>query len=121
MLGFGSTEEKLEKEIEKSIRDYVAEAAHNRDSQYFDEAIIGDVTGWIKDRANESQAEGEKWKTAESPPERYSYFWCHVLADSSAIVFILTVHHISRRHALSPDGWGMMRTEPVVVVKASES
>lgn len=76
---------------------------------------------WMNSLSHGSRSLGDEYKHAEKYPDRYTYYFASVVSDASHLVFIITFHHINRRHALSPDGWGMMRTERVFYVGTKEA
>jgi hypothetical protein len=124
VIGFGDTEKRFEERLEEKFRDHVAEQYSERDDCYFTDDFTKEIGKWANGLAMESQEAGEQYKTSETYPDRYSYFWCNTVADASHIVFIMSIHHINRRHGFSPDGWALLKTERVFCVKewdASES
>ena len=120
-LGFGSTEKKYESDLEDKIKAYIDEWYYEETDNYFTESFVKKVREWVDGLAKESRDIGDKYKKAETYPERYSYFWATTIADASHIVFILKLHHINRRHALSPDGWGCMTSEMLFYVDEWEA
>lgn len=120
VLGFGQTEKDFERGLEDKIRARVVGELIPRDSLYFSDEAIEDVRKWIGVIAEESQKKADEYGEAENFPDRYSRFWASVVASASYIVFIISVHHINRRHAMSPDGWGMMKSELVFYIPHSE-
>jgi len=45
-------------------------------------------------------------------PERYTYFFSHVFNVTDSGYYVsFTMHHINRRHAMSPDGWALWATD----------
>lgn len=117
IIGFGSTEEKVEETLEKECKDLVIDYANNYPADYFTDEFIQDIEGWAKDKAVKSREIGNGYKNSDTYPERYSYYWISVVGDPSYIVFIVSFHHINRRHAFSPDGWAMMRSERCFYVR----
>ncbi len=117
VIGFGSTEEKFERDEEQAIREFVDDLYHKERPDYFNDGFVKVVREWLNDRAQVLHAQAGKYKTAEQFPDRYSRYWPTVIADASHIVFLLSMHHINRRHAMSPDGWALMQTEPMFVIK----
>lgn len=121
VLGFGDTEKRHEANLEEAIRLHVVEQYALRDDQYFTDAFAKEVEAWVKDMAAKGQAAADEYKEAEKFPDRYSRFWVSVLHDTSHIVCILSIHHINRRHAMSPDGWAMMQTERLIHMDVHEA
>jgi hypothetical protein len=117
VIGFGDVEKRYEENLESKIRDYVAEQYSERGDCYFADDFTKEIGKWANGLAMESQEIGEQYKKSETYPDHYSYFWCNTLGDASHIVFIISIHHINRRHGLSPDGWALMKTERVFCVK----
>ena len=79
------------------------------------------MTTWMNSLSYGSRSLGDEYKHAEDYPDRYTYYFASAASDASHLVFIITFHHINRRHALSPDGWGMMRTERIFYVGTEEA
>ena len=119
-LGFGSTEQNFEISEEKAIRDYVAERFAASDDSYFSDAFVNEIRAWLNDRANELHEAAARYRGAPEFPDRYSRYWPSVVADASHIVIILSVHHVNRRHALSPDGWALLQRKPIFLIEALE-
>lgn len=111
IIGFGSTETALESQIEKELSDLVERQYQDESSDYFNDDFVALIKALADDMASESHRESDKYREAEKFPDRYSSFWIYTLGDRNHIAFIVTFHHINRRHAFSPDGWAMMRTE----------
>ncbi|KKM76731.1 hypothetical protein LCGC14_1377120 [marine sediment metagenome] len=91
MIGFGSTEERVEEEVLDRIRR--GDSPKDIEKEY-------NETADINDKLDRSKAK-----------DRYSritiFDWgCHHLEVS--------FHHVNRQHALSPDGWAGMLTERLV-------
>lgn len=116
IIGFGSTEKNFEDELEEKIRKHVIDEHVKESHQYFSEDFLIRMRNEINTLSADSLKTGEKYKIATDYPDRYSYFWGNVLSDACCIVFILTFHHINRRHAFSSDGWAMMKNERVFYV-----
>ncbi len=116
IIGFGEKEKRLENQIEEAICLHVLEQYCLSDAVYFTDEFKEHVALWANDMSLKSREAADIYKTAENPPERYSYFWISVVADASHMCFIVKFHHINRRHALSPDGWAVMLNEHVFCV-----
>lgn len=121
VLGFGDTEKRYEEKLEESIRSLVIEQYSATDLVYFTDQFVDDVTALVQAMSSDSQKTAESYRGASEHPDRYSYFWVSVVASASHLVFILKIHHVNRRHALSPDGWGMMKTERLFYVDPQEA
>lgn len=118
VLGFGSTEKAFEDAEERAIGEYITERFQATDDGYFSDELIADITKWIKARADDLHAQSKVHKKAAEYPSRYSEYWPTVLSDASHIAVVMSVHHINRRHAMSPDGWAVMQTRPVFVFRS---
>ncbi len=58
-----------------------------------------------------------KKMSREEAPERYSYFWYFYHEVYEGKYFVeFTFHHINRKHALSPDGWALLKTKWILSV-----
>ena len=119
VIGFGSTEQSFEDAEERAIRDYIENRFTSLGLDYFTDEFRNEIAKWLDKRGKESQRIAETYKTAADYPSRYSYYWPSVLADPSKMVVIVTYHHINRRHAMSADGWALLRTEKLFLVKIS--
>lgn len=82
ILGFGCTEEEQRNVIKEAIKANGLE---------------------VTKKEFKVRAEIYDKQSKEDAPERYTYFYAY---DNKIIFF-----HINRRHALSPDGWGLLRVE----------
>lgn len=120
IIGFGSTEKQFETDLENKIKEHVTSAYSSNGDSYFTEAFCREIDKWVNGVAKESQERGELYKKAESHPDRYSYFWVSTVNNASHLVFILSIHHINRRHAFSPDGWALFQTKPLFCVSTSD-
>ena len=120
VLGFGSTEQDFEAEEERAIRDYIERRYNEAGLNYFTDTFVESVRAWLKERAAALRAKEAEYKDAAEYPTRYSYYWPVVVADASYIVVILRIHHINRRHAMSPDGWALMLTKPMFLIESIE-
>lgn len=116
MIGFGSTEIKVQDALEEKIRLKVSEFFKEESEVYFNDKLINRINDWLSAISNEAKAKSEEYKEAAIFPERYSYFYPTIINDASHIVFILKFNHINRRHALSPDGWAMMQTDKIFYI-----
>ena len=107
ILGFGSTEKETANRI-------IAECA----TALRTDGLRGIATVQEKYRVEEEKFEG---MTRETAPERYSYFWasCHEVYHGRYFVEF-TIHHVNRRHPLSPDGWVLLVTKWILSVDSDE-
>jgi hypothetical protein len=119
-VGFGSTEQAFEAAEEATIREHIKARYSELALDYFTDEFVKEVTTWVTARSKALHAKAAEYKSATDHPSRYSTYWPSVVADASHIVVILSVHHINRRHAWSPDGWALLQTKPVFVVENSE-
>lgn len=110
VLGFGSTEKDFERQECDFVDKVVGEHIVSKDS-YFDEKIVKEIEKEIQKRADRYQKLSEGYRTSEKYPDRYSYYFFKLLHDYTDLVVIFTFMHINRRHAFSPDGWALLRTE----------
>ena len=120
-VGFGSTEEAFEQEAEKAATDYIDSRLAQSDLTFFDDDLVKDVSKWLGETAAALRAKAQEFDNSLDPPDRYSYFWTRVASSASDIVVIFTFMHINRRHALSPDGWGLLRTTRLVHVSTLDT
>jgi len=119
IIGFGKTETDFENALEEKLFEIVEkeyDCEHDMFSDGFIERMKKAVNGWAK----ESQDKADEYKTAENYPSRYTQFWAYTLGDCNYCVFVITFHHINRRHGLSPDGWALMRTEKAFAVSVQD-
>lgn len=119
-IGFGSTEQAFESAEEKAFEDFVTRSASEQRLDYFTKEFHGLVSGWLEDRARAFKSVSEAHDKAQSPPPRYSYYYPYLLDDANYMIAVVKFMHINRRHALSPDGWGLMQTERIFKVKHSD-
>jgi hypothetical protein len=117
-IGFGTTEQTYEAELEKRIRDEVASRI-SESPFIFSCEFTASIELWLYDLSLASREEADNYKTGDHP-DRYSYFYDTTLGDASYLVFILRFHHINRRHPCSPDGWALMQTERVFYIRHGE-
>lgn len=103
ILGFGATEKetamKIIKECAAAVKENGKDGVATVEKKYRDaEAVHSSMP-------------------REDAPERYSHFWSnfHEIYDGKVIVEF-TIHHINRRHALSPDGWALLVTRWILRV-----
>jgi len=120
VIGFGSAEKAFEEAEEFAIREFVASSYKEMGCEYITPELTRRVDDWCKERAQRYQQKADEYRDAADHPDRYSRYWATVLDNASHIVVILTFHHINRRHALSPDGWGMMEAERLVHIRSSD-
>lgn len=109
VLGFGSTENDFERQ-ECEFVEKVARGNIGKDS-YFDEKTIKNIERTIQERADCYHKLSEEYRASEKYPDRYSYYFFKLLHDYTDLVIIFTFMHINRRHAFSPDGWALLKTE----------
>ncbi len=112
ILGFGSTETAFEAAEENAFNRAVLEMfRESGEAHFFTPEVIEKVGKWLDKRAREYRAKDVEYKTATDFPERYSYYYPHVLGDASHIVAVVSFSHINRRHPMSPDGWALLSTK----------
>lgn len=111
VLGFGVTEKQFEENLEDFLLDYVTKEYSASKQVYFENEFVARVETWAKNLALNSQEKAREYKTSADYPDRYTSYWISVVSSASYIVFIVTFHHVNRRHAMSPDGWGIMATK----------
>ena len=117
-LGFGSTEKDFAENEMQFVRDWCADYEKEHPNVYWsEESFVSALKLAIGERAKKYKSDDEKYKTATEYPNRYSYFWFTVYTDTSSVVVVFDIHHINRRHALSPDGWALMVGEYTVRVR----
>jgi hypothetical protein len=122
MIGFGSTEQKYEEQVETLLRGRVEEMHAESSSQSgFSDELIAAFKKYVDGLAVDSRRASDGYKDAEQYPDRYSSFHAYVLGDCNYIVVILSFMHINRRHAFSPDGWAGMQSERAVVIDEWEA
>lgn len=114
VLGFGVTEENFEKSEEAFIKAGVRAIVKDSGAVYFDEALVEKIKRWVENRAFEWQEKGEGYKNSETHPDRYTYYWVSTLSNTRHLVFIISYHHINRRHAMSPDGWALLANKRII-------
>lgn len=117
-LGFGSIEQDFEASEEAAIREFVTDRFNALGLDYITPEFAKEVRAWVQKRADGLHADADRYKTAATFPDRYSHYWPTVIDDASHIVVILSMHHVNRRHAMSPDGWALLQREPVFVIKS---
>ena len=86
-IGFGSVEKREEQKIEWALYDLDEESNH---------ATIKAVQNYWKRKADQYDR-----LSKEDAPERYTIFYL----SGGEFTFL----HINRRHALSPDGWALLK------------
>lgn len=118
ILGFGSTEQAFVRGEEAAIREQIAERFGKAGLSYFTAELKTNVSNWLTARAASLHAKAAGYKGSADFPDRYSYYWPTVLDDANHIVVILKTHHINRRHAMSPDGWALMKEQAVFLFEA---
>jgi len=116
MIGFGSTETHVEEALESAFTEYVKHRYATHPVCCFTDEFIKDAEGWLDDKGEQSRAIAKTYDEHPDHPDRYSYFYPHVTSSASAIVALVTFHHINRRHGLSPDGWALMKTERTIII-----
>lgn len=87
ILGFGSTEENVRREVKEALLSAMANKQNTDDV----------LKPW-NDKADEYDKLSQ-----DQAPERYSRIWFY----GNKLIF----HHINRRHAFSPDGWALLKIE----------
>lgn len=121
IIGFGETETRLESKIEELFITHVQEQFAKIPATSFTEAFIKDIRKWAGKTAENSRDVAEQYREATQYPDRYSSFWCYTLADCNHIAFIISFHHINRRHAFSPDGWALLKSKRVFEIDTWEA
>jgi len=111
VIGFGSTEKEFEAAEEAAIREHIEGRFRELGLRYFTDEFAEEIRSWLCERAIAYQVKGDEYKRADEYPDRYSYYWATLLSDASHMVPVLSIHHVNRRHGLSPDGWALMRTK----------
>ncbi len=76
------------------------------------EAVKSEGLDSVKRIEAEYKEQAEKYDamSREDAPERYSYFYAY----TDRRIVRLTLFHINRRHALSPDGWALLQTKTII-------
>jgi hypothetical protein len=120
IIGFGSTEERFENNLEREFVNYVTEHYQQAGLDYFTDEFCESIQAWVTAKAKESQEIADPYKDSAVYPDRYTRYWVSTVSNASYIVFIISFHHINRRHAFSPDGWAMMQSERVFYVKSMD-
>lgn len=120
VLGFGSTEEAFEKAEEAAIRAFSERYYTKLGLGYFDDKFVKALRAWLKRRTATLDELYEANRTAANPPARYSTYWTDVAQSASNVVVIMKIHHINRRHAMSPDGWALLKTKRLVLIESPE-
>ena len=103
MLGFG----RIELEAAKQIINECIEKCKETGSP---KSAIRDISKQYRSKSDIN----DELSKAESP-ERYTYFF-HNVFDVTDRFWIaeFEMFHINRRHAMSPDGWALLRTKWVL-------
>lgn len=120
VLGFGVTETDFEASEQAAFEQAVTELYQESGEMFFTQETISKAAKWLKKRSDEYRAKDAEYKIATDFPDRYSYFYPHVLGDASHVVAVMTFHHINRRHAMSPDGWALLSTQRCFCVRGSD-
>lgn len=110
-IGFGSTEQEFEEAERKAFEEYVSRRYLEMECRYITDELVEDVAKWLKERADGYHDKAAQYKASDEYPARYSYYWPHLIWGATDIIARISFHHINRRHALSPDGWGLMVTK----------
>jgi hypothetical protein len=122
-LGFGSNEEAFEEKERRFVEDYLNEHKTKQDDYdwyVFSEECIEGLKKALKERTDEYKRLDAEYKTATEYPDRYSYYYFTVLHDCNCVAVLFKFMHTNRKHALSPDGWALLKTEPVFAFKAND-
>ncbi len=124
VLGFGSTETAFEEQERQFIADFLEENKHKHEDLtdwfIFPDELVERLEIMLKARTDEYKRLDKEYRTAESFPDRYSYYYYTILHDLHDIVVLPKFCHTNRRHALSPDGWAAMWTEPTFHFKSND-
>jgi hypothetical protein len=78
----------------------------------------------IVDVAAEYTATAHRYRAMDrsEAPERYTYFFAfHLPIYTGRYIVEFTMHHINRRHPMSPDGWALMVTKWMLNVNDVEA
>lgn len=119
-IGFGSTEERVERAEEENFLKVVRTAYAESGACYISKDVIAVVEKAMDERSKAINAAAKDYGTATQFPDRYSSFHVSVAHNPSNVVGIFRFHHINRRHALSPDGWASLMTTRLVHVDSSD-
>jgi hypothetical protein len=116
ILGFGSTEEELEKkEVDKILsftENLYTEKKKNDSCFIVNKDFIGEVEFELKKTEDEYKEayEENKLKEIKDRPERYSIFDFNVVHDYRDICIVFRFMHINTRHPMSLDGMACLQT-----------
>lgn len=111
VVGFGTTETEFEAAEEDAFDSFVTKLYRERSPNYFTDELVKEVEAWAKSRTDELRAASKRNDMAADFQNRYSYYFANVISGASDIVLIAKFMHINRRHALSPDGWALMKNK----------
>ncbi len=118
VLGFGKTETDFEEQEFAFVEEFIKEKANNfvGDNCEFDFSsdLVAELNQKLKERKSFYDKADEDYKMATEHPDRYSTYYFDTLTDTFAnLCVVFKFSHINRRHALSPDGWALMKTKKV--------
>jgi len=119
-IGFGSTEKSFEDAEEQAFREYAMTEFKAQGLNYFTKDFFQTLNKWLQDRTSSLKEAANVHDKEDSPPPRYSYYRAYLIDDANYMIAVAKFMHINRRHALSPDGWGLMQTERLFKVALSE-
>lgn len=108
-IGFGITETEFERAEGEAFVNFVTEAYSKQTCGYFSSEFTKKVRDWVDDRASKYRAAAKANDKSANAPDRYSYYFGDVAESASNLVLVATFMHINRRHALSPDGWALLK------------
>ncbi len=123
-LGFGQTEtdyeDNLGREFEQFVKSEFDEVckAHSFAMVYDHNAKR--IREWLTSKAGESRSMADQFDESDKPPARYSSFHATLTDSASDVVAIVDFTHINRKHALSPDGWGLLQTKRLFHVSSTD-
>jgi len=112
ILGFGKTEE----DTARNIINGCIKAALRANN----EGDIGHAVDEVE-VVYHSKADTYDKMDRESCPERYTRFWAHIIETPSYNILAFTMHHINRRHGLSPDGWALFVTKWMATISTGDN
>lgn len=115
IIGFGTTEKQYEEATFKIFEEIILDCISEDEKYGFSDKLISLVKQKIKFTDEEGRLKSDEYKNAKEYPGRYSYQYSYVLGDCNYIAVIVNFSHINRRHALSPDGWAMMKNQETFV------
>lgn len=113
VLGFGSNEQAFEKQEVEFVEEFVRKEMPKYDSMFRNE-MVDDLRSQLEARSSEYRKLSDSYKEATEYPDRYGYYYFDVVHNVNTLCVVFKFSHINRRHAMSPDGWGMMQNRQVI-------